>query len=207
MRRYNEYKETGIKWIPQIPKHWGIEPFGRHFSYGKGLPITKADLLPDGEAVISYGQIHSKLNRGTSITSDLIRFVSSNYLKSNPNSLLKLGDFVFADTSEDVEGSGNCAYNDLETTIFAGYHTVIARPIDLENTNFFAYLFLSKPWKNQVQSLVNGVKVYSIGKKHLKKSFLLFPPLGEQEKIVSFLDSKTLKIDAYVAERERVTTT
>lgn len=203
MRRYDEYKETGIKWIPQIPKHWGIEPFGRHFSYGKGLPITKADLLPDGEAVISYGQIHSKLNRGTSITSDLIRFVSANYLKSNPNSLLKLGDFIFADTSEDVEGSGNCAYNNLETTIFAGYHTVIARPIDLENTNFFAYLFLSKPWKNQVQSLVNGVKVYSIGKKHLKKSFLLFPPLAEQENIVSFLDSKTLKIDAYVAERER----
>lgn len=206
MRRYDEYKETGIKWIPQIPNNWGIEPFGRHFSFGKGLPITKADLLSEGEAVISYGQIHSKLNRGTAITSDLIRFVSSNYIKSNPNSILKCGDFIFADTSEDIEGSGNCAYNDLETIIFAGYHTVIARPTDLENTNFFAYLFLSKPWKNQVQSLVNGVKVYSIGKRHLKKSFLLFPPLAEQENIVSFLDSKTLKIDAYVAERERVTT-
>ena len=31
------------------------------------------------------------------------------------------------------------------------------------------------------------------------------PPLAEQEKIVRFLESKTLCIDAYVAERERVT--
>jgi type I restriction enzyme S subunit len=205
MKRYEEYKDTGVKWIPKIPKHWNIEPFGRHFTYGKGLPITKADLIQEGIPVISYGQIHSKLNRGTTISDELVRYVSPMYLSSNPNSLLKSGDFIFADTSEDIEGSGNFAYNDYETNLFAGYHTLIARPIDLVNTKYLAYLFLSKPWKNQVQSLVNGVKVYSIGKRHLKKSILLFPPLAEQEKIVRFLESKTLCIDAYVAERERVT--
>lgn len=203
MKQYEEYKDTGVKWIPKIPKHWGIEPFGRHFSYGKGLPITKADLLQEGVAVISYGQIHSKLNRGTTISTELVRYVSPSYLGSNLNSLLQSGDFVFADTSEDVEGSGNFAYNDYEAILFAGYHTVIARPKDLGNTKYYAYLFLSKPWKNQVQSLVNGVKVYSIGKRHLKKSILLIPPLAEQEKIVSFLESKTLSIDTYIAEKER----
>lgn len=202
MKQYEEYKDTGVKWIPKIPKHWGIGPFGRHFSYGKGLPITKADLLQEGVAVISYGQILSKLNRGTTISTELVRYVSPSYLGSNLNSLLQSGDFVFADTSEDVEGSGNFAYNDYEANLFAGYHTVIARPKDLGNTKYYAYLFLSKLWKNQVQSLVNGVKVYSIGKRHLKKSILLIPPLAEQEKIVSFLESKTLSIDTYVAERE-----
>ena len=162
MKRYEEYKDTGVKWIPKIPKHWNIEPFGRHFTYGKGLPITKADLIQEGIPVISYGQIHSKLNRGTTISDELVRYVSPMYLSSNPNSLLKSGDFIFADTSEDIEGSGNFAYNDYETNLFAGYHTLIARPIDLVNTKYLAYLFLSKPWKNQVQSLVNGVKVYSV---------------------------------------------
>lgn len=200
MKRYEEYKDTGVKWIPKIPKHWNIEPFGRHFTYGKGLPITKADLIQEGIPVISYGQIHSKLNRGTTISDELVRYVSPMYLSSNPNSLLKSGDFIFADTSEDIEGSGNFAYNDYETNLFAGYHTLIARPIDLVNTKYLAYLFLSKPWKNQVQSLVNGVKVYSIGKRHLKKSILLFPPLAEQEKIVSYLEDKTAKIDALIEE-------
>jgi type I restriction enzyme S subunit len=195
MKRYDSYKDSGVKWIGEIPSHWGVQPFGRHFQYGKGLPITKADLLPEGIAVISYGQIHSKHNSGTTMSDNLVRFVSPEYLKSNPQSLLCKNDFVFADTSEDIEGSGNCAFNDFSDNIFAGYHTVIARPVDLLYPRYYAYLFQSRAWKNQVQSLVDGVKVYSINKSILKKSLLLFPTLEEQKSIVSYLDSKISEID------------
>ena len=180
-----------------------MEPFGRHFSYGKGLPITKADLTQEGIAVISYGQVHSKLNKGTTISDELVRYVSPNFMESHPQCLLNKGDFVFADTSEDIEGSGNFAFNDYTNRIFAGYHTVVAKPKDLPYPKYHAYLFQSLNWKSQIQSLVNGVKVYSIGKGHLKKSYLLLPPLAEQEKIVSYLESKTSKIDAYVADKEK----
>lgn len=192
-----------MQWLKEIPSHWEVEPFARHFSYGKGLPITKADLTQEGIAVISYGQVHSKLNTGTTISEELIRFVSPNYIESHPQCLLNIGDFVFADTSEDVEGSGNFAFNDYTKRIFAGYHTVVARPKDLPYPKYHAYLFQSLNWKSQIQSLVNGVKVYSIGKGHLKKSYLLLPPLAEQEKIVSYLEDKTSKIDAYVADKEK----
>ena len=203
MERYEEYKDSGVQWIGEIPKHWKVEPFGRHFSYGKGLPITKADLKPEGVAVISYGQIHSKLNTGLSMSKELVRFVDERFLETNPNSILSENDFVFADTSEDIDGSGNFAFNDYQETIFAGYHTVVARPKDLPYPKYYACLFCSKPWKNQIQSLVNGVKVYSINKGHLKKSFLLIPPLSEQEKIVSYIEGKTSKIDAYITEKEK----
>ncbi len=192
-----------MQWLKEIPSHWEVEPFARHFSYGKGLPITKADLMQEGIAVISYGQVHSKLNKGTTISEELVRFVSPNYIESHPQCLLNNGDFVFADTSEDIEGSGNFAFNDYTDKIFAGYHTVVARPIDLPYPQYYAYLFQSLNWKGQIQSLVNGVKVYSIGKGHLKKSYLLIPPLAEQKKIVSYLEDKTSKIDAYVADKEK----
>lgn len=143
------------------------------------------------------------MNTGTTISEELIRFVSPNYIESHPQCLLNIGDFVFADTSEDVEGSGNFAFNDYTKRIFAGYHTVVARPKDLPYPKYHAYLFQSLNWKSQIQSLVNGVKVYSIGKGHLKKSYLLLPPLAEQEKIVSYLEDKTSKIDAYVAAKEK----
>lgn len=203
MKRYETYKDSGIKSIGDIPNHWRIEPFGRHFTYGKGLPITKANLLPEGIAVISYGQIHSKDNNGTRMTDNLVRFVSPNYLQSNPQSLLEENDFIFADTSEDIEGCGNCAFNDYSDKIFAGYHTVVARPKDLPYPRYYAYLFQSKSWKSQIHSLVNGVKVYSINKWILKKSVLLFPPLAEQEAIVAFLDEKTGEIDGLVSQVER----
>ena len=203
MERYSSYKPTSMQWLKEIPSHWEVEPFARHFSYGKGLPITKADLTQEGIAVISYGQVHSKLNKGTTISEELVRFVSPNYIESHPQCLLNNGDFVFADTSEDIEGSGNFAFNDYTDKIFAGYHTVVARPIDLPYPQYYAYLFQSLNWKGQIQSLVNGVKVYSIGKGHLKKSYLLIPPLAEQEKIVNYLEGKTSKIDAYVAGKEK----
>ncbi len=188
-------KYSGVEWIGEVPEHWGVEPFGKHFTFGKGLPITKANLQEEGIAVISYGQIHAKFNTGTSLTSSLVRYVSPKYLDTNPQSLLRTNDFIFADTSEDIEGSGNFAFNDFDDKIFAGYHTVITRPIDLIYPKYYAYLFKSKAWKNQIQTLVNGVKVYSIGRRILKMASLLIPSEDEQREIVRVLDKKTSDID------------
>lgn len=205
MKRYAEYKDTHEYGYSQIPHHWDIKPTRAHFSFGKGLNITKANLKESGIAVLSYGQIHSKHNSGIHLKPELIRYVDETYLTSNSQCLLGIGDFVFADTSEDIEGSGNSAYNDSYKILFAGYHTVIARPKDLSCLPYIAYLFKSREWKGQIQKNVNAVKVYSIGRGLIKQTYLLIPPIEEQEAIVAFLDSKTLKIDSYVAERERVT--
>lgn len=190
-----EMKDSGVEWTKSIPSNWVVEPFVRHFTFGKGLPITKANLVEDGIAVISYGQIHSKVNLGTTIADSLLRYVSPKYLGSHPQCLLKKDDFIFADTSEDIEGSGNFAFNDYNENVFAGYHTVIARPIDLIFPKYYAYLFKSKAWKSQIQSLVNGVKVYSIGKRILKTSSILIPTKSEQREIVDYLDRKTSAIE------------
>lgn len=190
-----EMKESGVEWIGRIPKHWVVEPFNRHFTFGKGLPITKANLQEEGIAVISYGQIHAKNNLGTTLTESLVRYVSPTYIETHPQCLLKGNDFIFADTSEDIEGSGNFAFNDFDNKIFAGYHTVVARPNDLLFPKYYAYLFKSKAWKSQIQSLVNGVKVYSIGRRILKTSMLLIPSEDEQKNIVKFLDKQTSAIE------------
>lgn len=205
MKRYEKYKPTGIQWLPEIPEHWNIESFGKHFSFGKGLPITKADLTKEGIAVISYGQVHSKLNLGVTLSDSLIRYVSNRWLDTNPQNLLRKCDFVFADTSDDIAGAGNYAFNDYSKPLFAGYHIVIARPTMVENSRYWAYLFQSNCWKSQVQSLVNGVKVYSINKSILKKTAILIPSIAEQEKIVAHLDKRITLIENCKCQRERVT--
>lgn len=198
-----EMKDSGVEWIGMIPKHWKIEPFGKHFTFGKGLPITKANLQEEGVAVISYGQVHAKYNLGTTLTETLVRYVSPKYLETHPQCLLNKNDFIFADTSEDVEGSGNFAFNDYKDKIFAGYHTVVARPKDLIYPKYYAYLFKSRAWKSQIQSLVNGVKVYSIGKRILKTSTLLIPSESEQKEIVKVLDLKTAAIEKSIENISR----
>lgn len=108
------------------------------------------------------------------IDKNLIRYVHPSYIETNPQSLLKESDFIFADTSEDIEGCGNYAYNDMNGNIFAGYHTVIARPQNILFPKYYAYLFQSKNWRTQIQTLVNGVKVYSINRGILKNQFFLY---------------------------------
>lgn len=58
-----------------------------------------------------------------------------------------------------------------------------------------------------IQSLYRGIRERSSDFRFetFAKQILPIPPFAEQEKIVSYLESKTLCIDAYVRERERVT--
>lgn len=191
-----------IRWDIDYPEHWQIRRIRESFSFRKGLSITKANLEETGIAVISYGQIHSKKNSGVGLNEELIRYVNKTYLTTNRSCLVEKGDFIFADTSEDVSGCGNCAYVDQDDTIFAGYHSIIAHPAGSTNNKYLAYLFKSPTWRCQIRKKVNGVKVYSITQAMLKDAFILIPPATEQEEIVRHLDEVCAKIDAIIKKME-----
>lgn len=187
-----------IRWNINYPKHWDIQRIRETFSFRKGLSITKANLEESGIAVINYGQVHSKKNSGVGLNEDLIRYVSPSYLASNSPSLVEKGDFIFADTSEDIASCGNCVYIDWDETIFAGYHSIIAHPSGFIDNKYLAYLFQSSTWRYQIRKKANGVKVYSITQKMLKDAFILIPPSDEQVKIVNYLDSICKQINALI---------
>ncbi len=195
-----EMKDSGIEWIGEIPCTWNTYNIRHFFSFGKGLPITKENLRESGFAVISYGQIHAKSNDGVSVRKELIRYVDDLYLQSNPESLVKKGDFIFADTSEDLAGCGNCVYDDYSDTLFAGYHTIILRNKNDAFTKYFAFLFLSDAWRKQIRERVSGVKLFSISQKILRNTTVLFPPIDEQIRIASFLAKKCSRIDSVIEQ-------
>lgn len=200
-------KDSGVEWIDIIPEGWEVLPFKSVFYTEKGLNITKADLTENGVPVLSYGQIHSKQNPGTRLNGSLFKFVPKSYLKTNPECLVQKGCFLIADTSEDYEGCGNAIYVDRNMMLFAGYHTIVARPCNLDRDyKYFAYLLLTNNWRQQVRSRVSGIKVYSINQKILKQTSLLFPPLQEQQAIASYLDEKTSQIDSLIEiKQEKIT--
>lgn len=193
-------KDSGIEWIGEIPEDWEVKPIKSLFSFGKGLPITKDNLIENGSSVISYGQIHSKNNIGVQIVDDLKRFVSETYLDTNPNSLVHKGDFIFADTSEDLEGCGNFVYVDKEEILFAGYHTIILFSKQNINNKYLAYLFKTDAWRCQIRGLCSGVKLFSISKKILGQTRIILPMVHEQQRIVDSLDRKCSEIDSVISK-------
>ena len=200
-----EMKDSGVEWIEKIPKEWDEIRLKQLFSFGKGLPITKENLIDKGVAVISYGQIHSKMNNGIHIKDELIRYVSEDYIESNPNSLVKQGDFIFADTSEDTEGCGNCVYVDKMVTLFAGYHTIIFSSKSKCDNRFLGYLFKTDAWRSQIRAQVTGVKLFSISKKILSSTSVIIPEsITVQNRIADYLDSKCSQIDAIIEKQQTI---
>ena len=197
-------KNSGVEWIGEIPEDWEVTPLKKLFSFGKGLPITKENLVEKGLPVISYGQIHSKSNTGTKLQSELLRYVSNSYLDSNPNSLVHSGDFIFADTSEDLEGCGNCCYIDKEIKLFAGYHTVILQSKISKDNKYLAYLFKTDEWRKQLREKLVEVKLYSITQKALKSTSVILPPKPTQQSIASYLDKKCSKIEETIQNQQQV---
>ncbi|MDP3744858.1 MAG: restriction endonuclease subunit S [Methylotenera sp.] len=201
-KAYPEYKDSVVEWLEKIPEHWGASKLRYMFSFGKGLTITKEDLLDDGLPCVNYGEVHSKYGFEVDPAIHPLKCVSEHYLKSSPSSLLSKGDLVFADTSEDIEGSGNFTQSISDQTFFAGYHTIIARPKDRKNSRFYAYLFDSQEFRTQIRYAVKGVKVFSITQAILRGTHIWLPTLIEQEKIANFLDHETAKIDTLIEKQQ-----
>lgn len=204
--RYETYRNFELPHVGKVPSHWSTSKFRYTFNLGKGLTITKADLTDEGVACVSYGEVHSKF--GFEVNSDKhpLKCVRESYLKCAPASLLKPGDIVFADTSEDIEGAGNFSQSTGNSPLFAGYHTIIARNSTNDDARFLAYLLDSQEYRTQIQLAVKGVKVFSITQSILRGTSLWLPPLDEQIQIAKFLDYETARIDALIDKQQQLIT-
>jgi type I restriction enzyme S subunit len=203
-RPYPAYQPSGIDWLGNIPTGWKVTKFRFLFSLGRGLGITKENLLDEGVPCINYGEIHSKYGFEIIPEKHPLKCVTSDYLETGVSALLSAGDFVFADTSEDIEGSGNFSHLNSDTPTFAGYHTVIARLISNDVPRYMAYLFDSLPYRYQIRKSVSGIKVFSITHGILKNCYLWLPQKIEQQQIASFLDRETAKIDQLIAKQQQL---
>lgn len=188
-------KDSGVDWIGKIPAGWEARNLTQCCDFFKGLAITKADLTESGTPVISYGQIHSKLNIGTHLRPELLRHVPEAIAAADPGSRLKVGDIVFADTSEDVEGCGNCVLIDAEFPVYAGYHAIVARPDESGRSRYLSYLFNAPRWRAQIRAKVAGIKVFSITQRIFKGVSLLLPSVADANAIADYLDAECAKID------------
>jgi len=171
------------------------------FRLGRGISVTKADLQEEyGIPCLTYGEIHSRYGFEFNPETHPLRYIGFDNPAISKSSMLFKGDFVFADTSEDVDGSGNFTHLNDDAEVIAGYHTVIARPLDSTTSRFYAYLFDSNAFRAQIRSKVYGVKVFSVTQAILKEAKMPVPSKNEQQAIVAYLDRCTAEIDRLLTD-------
>lgn len=166
-------------------------PFKAIFDLGKGLSITKDNLGLTGVKCINYGEIHGDF-KFSFYSSDnrLKKLEKITGVTVSAYANLEYGNFIFADTSEDIDGCGNFTYlEDSIEKVFAGYHTIVGKLKLPLNCRYLAYYFESEKWRKQVRQKVKGVKVFSITQAILKSTKIQLPNHTIQNNIVNILDN------------------
>lgn len=194
--RYPHYKASGVEWLGEVPEHWELCLLKRSFSaidYG-----ISDSLESEGEvAVLRMGNIVN----GKIVTNDL------KYIYSVDDALLlKDNDLLFNRTNslELIGKVGLFAGNHCQRTTFASY-LVRLRTKASCLPQYYAYLLNTEG----ILGVARASAFVSIGQCNLNPTrygliTVAVPPQVEQSSIATFLDDETAKIDALVAEQQRL---
>ena len=138
---------------------------------------------------LHYGMIHNGLPVQVDTSKDALPSIKED-LYPKKYTLCKEGDIAFADASEDTNDVGkaiefnNCAGK----SIVCGLHTIHGRDrLGLTSIGFKGYLFSSKVYHDQIKSIAQGTKVFSIKASNFDEVILGLPKIEEQKKISSLL--------------------
>lgn len=181
MNIYDEYKESGIEWIGQIPKHWEIKRNKYLFSYKKGKNPKNLTLEQTSDEDFIYLSMDYLRQKKNSIT-----FYSKNedYVLVNDSDLLLLWDGSKA--GEFILGKKGI----LSSTMVKIF------PKKIISKNYLH--FLSNEIQRFIQSKTIGMGIPHISSEVLSNMKCGFPPLQEQEQIANYLDIQTQKIDKLI---------
>ena len=189
LRPYPEYKESGLPWIGRIPAHWEIGRNGRLFEQRNqngfsDLPILEVSLRT-GVRVRDMDNLKRK-----QVMSDREKYKRA-----------VKGDIAY-NMMRMWQGAVGVAPGD--GLVSPAY--VVARPFSATESRYFAYLFRTKAYMNEVDGYSRGIvkdrnRLYW---QDFKRMPSCVPPYEEQKAIANYLDSNAIKIRRFIRNRRRL---
>ena len=197
MKRYETYKDSGIKWVGEIPSHWDVVKTSYLFDdIGSGTtPNTNDDSLYDTDNGINWLQT-GDLNDGHITKTS--KKISQKAIEGNGTlRLYPINSLVIALYGATI---GKVGVLDIEST--TNQACCVLPPSDKISTVFAYYMFLAS--KEALLNLASGGGQPNISQTIIKNHRIPYPSYAEQQSIAAFLDHKVSQIDATIAEKEQM---
>lgn len=181
MQRYDTYKDSGVKWLGEIPSHWEVCRF-----------------------------------------KNLVSLVTTPSNDSNKIGLenIESGSGKFIQTENEFEGNGvhfqvnDVVYGKLRPYLqkvwlatFSGNAVgdfFIFRVNNKVVGKYLQYLMLSRCFTDDVNASTYGAKMPRVSSEYILTMRCAVPSIDEQIKMVSYLDTATAKIDAAIAQQQKM---
>ena len=190
MERYLSYKPSGVKWLGEIPSHWEMKRWRFLMSENTTKNSNCKERL---QLQFRYGDIVRKTNQ--SEESDVLDTISK-YTIVEPDDIMINGlnlnyDFISQRVAQVQErGVITSAYISL-------------RPTEIANSRYFTYFLKSMDAKKMFHGMGTGIRL-TLSYNELKNQFIPCPSPDEQSAIAAYLDTATAKIDAAIAQQQKM---
>lgn len=187
--RYPKYKESGIEWVGVVPSHWRVEPL---FGSVRECDEPNVGMKESNLLSLSYGRIVRK---------DMLSNDGLLPESFETYQIVRPGDIVLrlTDLQNDKRSLRSALVTELGI-ITSAYLAV--RPTEADS-RFLSYLLRAYDVTKVFYSMGGGLR-QAMKFDDLKRLPVLLPSQGEQTGIADFLDCETAKIDALVAEQQRL---
>ncbi|MFT8922889.1 restriction endonuclease subunit S [Acetobacter sp.] len=196
--KYPAYKDSEVEWIGEVPTGWEVKSLRFALSdIFNGSTATQVEPSDDTVAVtrietISSGQIN------------LEKVGYINKAESEERKILKNGDIIFSNINS-LKMIGNCAIFYGDFLLHSGMNLITLRPNSSVYPKFILYVLKSTLCREEIESRAKpAINQASISQQSICGIKIPDIPLPEQQAIASFLDRECGKIDALIAEQERL---
>ena len=197
--RYPAYKDSGVTWLGEVPGHWEVYAIkhivstpitdGPHETPNfpdEGIPFVSAEAVSSGK--IDFAKI-----RGYISEADHLRYSE----KYRP----QVGD-IYMVKSGATTGVTAIVETDIEFNIWSPLAVIRCGREALPR--FVLNFMRSKNFQEAVILFWSFGTQQNIGMGVIENLSVTVPPVEEQQTIAAFLDRETGKIDALVAEQEKL---
>ena len=189
--RYPEYKDSGVAWIGRLPMHWEVLSARRLFDECRDAALPEDEQL---SATQRYGVIPQRNFMEAEDQKVVLALAGTSNFKR-----VRKDDFVISLRSF----QGGIEHSNYEGCVSPAY--TVLRPSRAVASKYWSYLLKSAPYISALQTVTAGIRD---GKNISCSQFggleVPVPPLEEQRAIAHLLDRETAKIDALIAEQEKL---
>lgn len=197
MKKYDNYKDSGIEWIGEIPKNWEISKLKFH------CKIFNGDSLKDEEKI-----------KYSAIIENSIPYVSTKDIDLDASKIdyhnglrIPIENVKFKIAPKNsflicIEGgSAGRKLAFVEQDIYFVNKLACFNSNENNNSKYLFFYIQSPLFQKQFQISMSGL-IGGVAISLIRNFESLFPPIDEQQSIANYLDHKTSQIDTLIAKKD-----
>lgn len=193
------YMESGVEWLGDVPTHWRT-----------GRLLYLAELLVDGthhspeswpEGAFKYVTAKNVRENGLDLE-DLTYVTAEAHREIYARCPVQRDDVLYI---KDGATAGIATVNSVDEEFSLLSSVAVIRPKrEVLSPQFLAYHLNAQQFKQAALQRVAGGAMTRFTLDVISRFLLAIPPLTEQRSVAAFLDHETARIDALIAEQERL---